>query len=68
MVPKDLRGAVLAKFRSLAEFSATIGWSSSKTSRIINGKQPPNSTDIREFCQTVGLDDPDSIIRLFSLS
>ena len=64
----DLRGAVLLKFRSLAEFSTAIGWGYGKTCRIVHGQQLPDSSDIREFCQTVGLDDPDTIVRLFSLA
>lgn len=68
MVPKDLRGAVLAVYPSLSAFSDSIGWSYAKTCRIVSGRQLPDSSEIKAFCEAVGLDDPDSIIRLFSLA
>jgi hypothetical protein len=64
---ETLRGVVMNQYRTITAFARAIGWSYSKAYRIINGKQIPDSTDIQEFCRTVGLTDPGRIARIFSL-
>ena len=68
MVEVDLRGTVLSKYRNIKDFAEDIGWAYGKTYRILVGKQLPDTSDIRSICQTLGLDDPESIVRLFSLT
>jgi hypothetical protein len=68
MQHNELRGLVMAKYHSAADFSRSIKWSVTKTYRILNGQQLPDSSDIREICQALELTDPERIITLFSLA
>ncbi|MGW1867982.1 DUF5753 domain-containing protein [Streptomyces mauvecolor] len=59
------RKAVAARLRDLMmdaglegqELAARCGWSTAKTSRIINAKTPPSDTDIRAWCMACEADD-----------
>src|SRR5690242_8676978 len=59
------RLAVAARLRELmldaglrsGELAVRCGWSTAKSSRIINAKTPPSDADIRAWCAACGAED-----------
>lgn len=64
----EIRGAVMAKFRSVADFAEAAGWGKHKAYRVIQGLQSPNCEDIRRMCEVLNISEPADIVRLFSLA
>ena len=62
-----LRGLVRAKYNSVQAFADDLGWSYSKTYRIVNGVQLPDLEEIRLLCKVLGLTDMSDIGQVFSL-
>ncbi len=58
------RGLIFGRYRNIKEFSNAIGWNRSKTSRVLNGTQEPNSDEMREFAELFGLS-ADEFIEIF---
>lgn len=63
----ELRGYVAARFKSVNQFAIALGWSYSKTMRIVNGAQQANASDIKQMVGALGLTDPGEIVSLFIL-
>ena len=68
MNTNEIRGAVMAKFRSVADFAKAAGWGQGKAYRVIHGSQRPDNADIKRMCEVLSISDPADIVRLFSLS
>lgn len=64
----NLRGAVLGKYRTIEEFANAIGWKRGKASRIINGVQEPNSTEIQEMTACLEIDTIQGFVQIFFAS
>lgn len=64
----EIRGVVMAKFHSVADFAKAAGWGRGKAYRVIHGSQRPDNVDIKKMCAVLGISDPADIVRLFSLS
>ena len=56
MVINNVRGAVYARYESIAELAETLGWSRQKLSPIVNGKQEPTLSDIQAMAQAMEMD------------
>lgn len=68
MQTNELRGAVLAKFKTVGAFAEAVNWSKNKAYRIVRGEQLPDSADIQAICVALRIKDPEAIVRLFSLA
>ena len=62
-----LLGTALGRFRSVAKLAEALGWSYSKTNRIVRGMREPTSSEIRALAQVMELSDAESITSIFSL-
>ena len=62
-----LRGMVVSAFGNISEFAQEIGWSYSKTYRIVSGEQTPDISDVRDICKALRVKDPEDICKLFYL-
>jgi plasmid maintenance system antidote protein VapI len=61
----ELRGAVLAKYRSITEFAKALKWDRKKASRIVNRVQQPSVDDIYRMADLLDVNDPVSFVRIF---
>lgn len=61
----NLKGIVVSKFGSISAFSKEIGWCYSKTNRIVNGKQLPDASEIKDMAQVLNIDDPSLVSSIF---
>ena len=46
---------IYTKFRSLADFGKSIGWTRQKVDRIVNGKAQPNIADLKAMCDVLNI-------------
>lgn len=64
-MPKDeLRGRVVAMFRTVLNFAHKVGWSNRKAYDILNGKQEMTAKDIEVICSALDITIPDEMRRL----
>lgn len=61
----SLKGIVVSKFGSISAFSKEIGWCYSKTNRIVNGKQLPDASEIKDMARVLNIDDPSLVSSIF---
>ena len=62
----NLRGAVYSKFKNVAEFSKSLGWSYNKANRIINGRQQPDAREMIAIAHTLGIQTQKEFMQIFS--
>ena len=60
-----LRGVVMSKYKTIGEFAKAIGWKRNKASRIINGVQDPDITDMEQLARTLDIKTQEDFIRIF---
>lgn len=65
---RTLRGLAVDRYGSTAELSRVLGWSYSRTNRIVNGAQEPTASEMRELVKALELEDTDDIVSVFSLA
>jgi hypothetical protein len=58
-------GAILSKFKTIKAFAKTIGWKRTKASRIVNQIQQPDTDDIYQLTECLGIEDSNTFILLF---
>lgn len=63
-----LRGVVLSKYKTIGAFAEAVGWKRNKASRILNGVQEPNSTEIQEITACLELDNSQVFMQIFFAS
>ena len=56
MVINNVKGAVYARYKDIAELAQTLGWSRQKLSPIVNGKREPSLSDIQAMAQAMEMD------------
>ena len=61
----DLRGAVLAKFRTITQFADAMKWDRKKASRIVNRLQNPTVEDMENMSEVLEVRDAVSFVRIF---
>ena len=61
----QLRGMVLAKFKSISAFAEVLGWDRKKASRIVNRQQLPTANDMDEMADVLGIRDCDTFVHIF---
>lgn len=65
MIEMNLRGMVLSKYKTIGAFADAVGWKRNKASRIVNGVQEPDITDIQNMAKALEIDSQDAFIRIF---
>ena len=60
-----LRGAVLAKHKSISSFARAMHWDRKKASRIVNRQQLPTANDMEDMAIELGVSDCDTFVHLF---
>lgn len=56
MVINNVKGAVYARFKDIADLANTLGWSRQKLSPIINGKKEPSLSDVQDIAKAMEMD------------
>ena len=56
MVINNVKGAVYARYKDIADLAETLGWSRQKLSPIVNGKREPSLGDIQEMAKAMEMD------------
>lgn len=56
MVINNVKGAVYARFRDIADLADTLGWSRQKLSPIVNGKKEPSLSDVQDMAKAMEMD------------
>lgn len=56
MVINNVKGAVYARYKDIAELAETLGWSRQKLSPIVNGKKEPTLSDIQAMAKAMEMD------------
>ena len=51
----SIRGIVYSRFKSIADFSAAIGWTRQKGTNIVNGVTEPSLDDVDKIAKALGL-------------
>lgn len=65
-MPKDeLRGRVVAMYKTALNFSREVQWSKRKTYDVLSGKQEMTAKDIEKACAALNVTIPDEMLRLF---
>lgn len=49
------RGLVYSKFKTIADFAQTIGWTRQKATNIVNGMQEPSLDDTDKMAKALDL-------------
>jgi hypothetical protein len=60
-----LRGAVLAKYKSISSFADVLNWDRKKASRIVNRQQLPSAKDMEQMATHLDIKDGDTFVRVF---
>lgn len=60
-----LRGAVLARFKSITSFANAMEWDRKKASRIVNRVQQPTVNDMEQMADCLDILDADSFLHIF---
>lgn len=60
-----LRGLVLSKYKTIGDFAKAIGWKRNKASRIVNGKQYPNTEEIQKITACLNINSADLFVNIF---
>ena len=61
----NLRGEIVAKYRTVKNFAKTVHWSNRKAYDVLNGKQELTMMDMEEICDAIELEIPSEIRKLF---
>ena len=56
MVINNVKGAVYARYKDIAELAERLGWSRQKLSPIVNGKREPTLSDIQVMAIALDMD------------
>ena len=56
MVINNVKGAVYARYKDIAELANTLGWSRQKLSPIVNGKKEPSLSDVQEMAKALEME------------
>ena len=54
LMQMNLRGIILSRYKSIAEFSREIGWDQKKTGQIVNGTRQPTADDMVVIAKAAG--------------
>ena len=56
MVINNVKGAVYARYKDIADLANTLGWSRQKLSPIVNGKKEPSLSDVQAMAKAMDMD------------
>ena len=61
----ELKGAVVAKYGTIAAFAKVLKWDRKKASRVVNHIQSPTIDDMYAMVIALDVKDSDTLTRLF---
>lgn len=61
----NLRGRIIAKYRTVKNFAIAVKWSNRKAYDVLNGKQELTLMDMEKICEALDLEIPSEIRYLF---
>lgn len=61
----ELRGAVIARYGSMAECGRAIGWSGRRVRDVVTGRQPMTVEDAETLADALSVKTVDKFMRLF---
>jgi hypothetical protein len=61
----NLRGAVLSRFNTIGAFADAVGWKRNKASRVLNGLQEMDVSDIQAVTEVLGIDSREDFTHIF---
>ena len=56
MVINNVKGAVYARYKDIADLANTLGWSRQKLSPIVQGKKEPSLSDVQEMAKALEME------------
>lgn len=56
MVINNVKGAVYARYKDIADLANTLGWSRQKLSPIVNGKKEPSLSDVQDMAKAMDME------------
>lgn len=56
MVINNVKGAVYARYRDIADLANALGWSRQKLSPIVNGKKEPSLSEVQAMASAMEMD------------
>lgn len=56
MAINNVKGAVYARYKDIADLANTLGWSRQKLSPIVNGKKEPSLSDVQDMAKALDMD------------
>lgn len=60
-----IRGMIVEKFKTIGAFADAIKWGRGKASRIINGTQDPDISDVQDMAKILGIKDKEDFVDIF---
>lgn len=61
----NLRGRIIAKYRTILNFAKAIKWSNRKAYDVLNGRQEMTLADMEDICMALEVSIPEDIKELF---
>ena len=65
MPRNNLRGRIIAMYRTIRNFAKVINWSTRKAYDVVNGKQTLTGADIDDMCRVLNVEIPEDMRLLF---
>ena len=62
-----LLGLVRSRYRSIGDLARNVGWSYSKTRRIVVGERSPDLNEVRILAAELGLQTAEKVAQVFSI-
>ena len=60
-----IKGKIVEQYGSAKKFADEIGWSETKISRILTGKQDPSAKDVKAMAVALRIVSPADVVALF---
>lgn len=60
-----LRGMIVEQYKTIGAFADAVGWKRNKASRILNGVQEMDISEIQDVTAALGIESVEEFMRLF---
>ena len=61
----NLRGRIIAKYRTIINFAKAVKWSNRKAYDVLNGRQEMTLSDMETICIALEIEIPSNVRELF---